>query len=47
MTFENKDHDFPQRIIYKNTGQDSLYARVEGNDKGKFRKEEFAMRRNK
>jgi hypothetical protein len=41
--FENKNHDFPQRIIYKNPHPDSLYARIEGTEKGKFHSEEFKM----
>ena len=47
MVFENKEHDFPQRIIYLNKRPDSLYARIEGTEKGKFRKEEFFMARHK
>jgi hypothetical protein len=47
IIFENKEHDFPQRIIYKNPEYDSLYARVEGNDNSKFRKEEFFMKRSR
>lgn len=42
-TFENKEHDFPQRVIYKNPKPDSLYARIEGTENGKSRKEEFFM----
>jgi hypothetical protein len=45
--FENEEHDFPQRIIYNNPNPDSLYARVEGTQDGEFRKEEFAMSREK
>ena len=45
IIFENEKHDFPQRIIYKNPKADSLYARIEGNDNGKFRKVEFFMKR--
>jgi hypothetical protein len=45
--FENKEHDFPQRIIYKFLSPDSLYARVEGTDKGTFRKEEFYLRKDR
>ena len=45
--FENKTHDFPQRIIYKRTASDSLFAVVEGMDKGVSRKEEFFMGREK
>ena len=29
-TFENRGHDFPQRIIYRRVGADSLVARIEG-----------------
>jgi hypothetical protein len=45
--YENKEHDFPQRIIYKSVSPDSLYARVEGTDKGTFRKEEFYLRKDR
>ena len=45
VVFENKAHDFPQRILYKNPVKDSLYARVEGMDKGVFTEEEFFMKR--
>lgn len=47
FVFENKEHDFPQRIIYSNPNPDSLYARVEGDQQGKFHKEEFPMSRKK
>jgi hypothetical protein len=30
VTFENLAHDFPQRIIYRRAGADSVIARVEG-----------------
>ena len=39
--FENKEHDFPQRIIYKNPQPDFLCARIEGLKNGKFTKEDF------
>jgi hypothetical protein len=39
--FENKEHDFPQRIVYSHPHPDSLLAWIEGNDKGNFRKEIF------
>ena len=45
--FENLDHDFPQRIVYKNPQPDSLYARIEGRDSGEYRREEFKMKRTK
>lgn len=34
-TFENPSHDFPTRIIYHRSAQDSLHARIEGMRKGK------------
>jgi hypothetical protein len=46
-TFENPEHDFPQRIIYRLETGDALYARVEGTENGKFNKEEFYLKRNK
>ncbi len=30
LVFENPAHDFPQRIIYRNPGPDTLFARIEG-----------------
>jgi len=32
--FENPTHDFPQRIIYRRESKDSLFARIEGKEKG-------------
>ena len=43
--FENKEHDFPQRINYKNPAPDSLHARIEGTINGKFSQQEFPMKR--
>ena len=43
--FENKEHDFPSKIIYSNSAKDSLYARIEGRENGKYRKEEFVFKR--
>ena len=44
MTFENKEHDFPQRVIYERKGA-LLLAAIEGTDKGKVSREEFQMRK--
>lgn len=44
--FENKNHDFPQRIIYQYNAPDTLLAWIEGVVKGKARKESFLMWRN-
>jgi hypothetical protein len=30
LVFENLQHDFPQRILYRRAGADSLVARIEG-----------------
>jgi len=43
--FENKEHDFPQRIVYTNSQPDSLYAFIEGIDNGTYRKSEFRFKR--
>jgi hypothetical protein len=45
MTFENKQHDFPQRVIYERKGSGLLLATVEGTFKGKEAREEFQMRK--
>ena len=34
VVFENPQHDFPQRIIYRKRGADSLIARIEGTANG-------------
>jgi len=44
--FENKEHDFPQRIIYQNQGKNDLLAWIEGEINGKAIKSEFKYRRN-
>jgi hypothetical protein len=41
--FENLKHDFPQRVIYRRTG-DQLLARVEGTVGGKARAAEWHYR---
>jgi hypothetical protein len=43
--FENPQHDFPQRIIYKHTSESVLYARIEGKQNGKDMFEDFTMNR--
>jgi hypothetical protein len=44
VRFENPEHDFPQRVIYRRDG-DQLVGRVEGTSGGKERMIEFPMRR--
>ena len=41
VIFENPQHDFPQRIIYRKRGADSLIARIEGTLNGRARGVEF------
>ena len=43
--FENPDHDFPQRIIYRRQEDGSLHSRIEGTSKGKERGIDFPMQR--
>jgi len=45
VSFENPAHDFPQRIIYRRRGADSLLARVEGMRDGQLRGSDFPYRR--
>lgn len=45
VVFENKGHDFPQRVRYRNEGKDALHARVEGTQKGQAKSEDFPYRR--
>jgi hypothetical protein len=43
--FENLEHDFPQRIIYRLQSDGSLFARVEGTMNGKARGFDYPMKR--
>ena len=45
VVFENLQHDFPQRIMYRATGADSLGARIEGVRGGTLRGIDFPMQR--
>jgi hypothetical protein len=45
VVFENPTHDFPQRIIYRKRGPDSLIARVEGTMRGQARGIDFGFAR--
>lgn len=44
VVFENKTHDFPQRVIYWRENDGLLHARVEGALKGKLESEEWTYR---
>ncbi|KQM78233.1 hypothetical protein ASE74_14455 [Pedobacter sp. Leaf216] len=43
--FENKTHDFPQRIVYQDQGKIEMLAWIEGELNGKSRKSEFRYKR--
>lgn len=45
--FENKEHDFPQRIVYTNPEPDSLHAYIEGEENGKYRRSDFQFKKDK
>jgi hypothetical protein len=47
IVFENPEHDFPQRIIYWQSGPDELRARIEGTIGGKPQAEEWVWTRSK
>ena len=44
VTFENPEHDFPQRIIYRRE-PGGLFARIEGKRNGQERGMDFPMKR--
>src|SRR5262249_5048435 len=41
VVFENATHDFPQRVIYRKRGADSIIARIEGTMNGQARGIDF------
>ena len=45
VIFENPQHDFPQRVIYRLQGDNSLLGRIEGVSKGKEKTVDFPMTR--
>lgn len=45
VTFENKEHDFPQRVIYWLTADGMLHAKIEGTMNGKLESEEWAWKK--
>jgi hypothetical protein len=45
VTFENPGHDFPQRVMYRRHGADSLIGRVEGMRDGRLRGVDFPYAR--
>jgi hypothetical protein len=45
VIFENPQHDFPQRVIYRLQGDGALLGRIEGVSKGKEKSVDFPMTR--
>ena len=45
MVFENLEHDFPQRVIYRQESNTSLRARIEGLRNGVLRGIDYPMRK--
>lgn len=45
VTFENPQHDFPQKVIYRLQSADRLVARIEGTRGGTLRGVDFPMKR--
>jgi len=45
IVFENLEHDFPQRVIYRRTAPDALSARIEGMREGKLRGIDFSFKK--
>jgi hypothetical protein len=45
VIFENPQHDFPQRVIYRLQSDGSLLGRIEGVSKGKEKSVDFPMTR--
>ncbi len=45
VVFENKEHDFPQRIVYRLIGNGKLLGRIEGIVDGAERGADFPMTR--
>lgn len=43
--FENQDHDFPQKIVYRLINKDSIFATVEGVKNGKYQQINFPFNR--
>ncbi len=43
--FENPEHEFPQRIIYRKNADGTLHARIEGKSKGVDKGIDFPMKR--
>ncbi|HEX7720155.1 MAG TPA: DUF6265 family protein [Woeseiaceae bacterium] len=45
VVFENADHDFPQRVIYRKLAENGLLGRIEGTLNGEERRVDFPMQK--
>ncbi len=45
VVFEQKAHDFPQRVMYRPNGEQAMVARIEGMMEGKLEGIDFPMKR--
>jgi Domain of unknown function (DUF6265) len=45
FVFENKEHDFPQRVIYHIVSKDSVHAWIEGTKNGKEGRSDYFFKR--
>lgn len=45
LVFENLRHDYPQSILYRKTGDNSMTAEISGKVAGKLKKQTFNMTR--
>lgn len=45
LTFENSEHDFPQKIHYVKDGDNKISVWIEGEIRGKLKKSEFNLKR--
>jgi hypothetical protein len=45
LIFENRQHDFPQRIVYEIISKDEMSAYIEGIEDGTFRQIKFSFQR--
>ncbi len=45
FSFDNPQHDYPQRIIYELPTNDAMHARIEGMDMGSYKNSDFYYKR--
>jgi CubicO group peptidase (beta-lactamase class C family) len=45
LVFEDREHDFPQKITYRRIGADSLFARIEGDRAGRMQPIDYPFKR--